>query len=544
MWSNTLADQVSVTIDGRSTKAQRTATILSVARQLGIDIPTLCYMDDRKPNESCGVCMVEVEGRDGLLPACATRVQDGMVVRTDTEAVRRSRRVALELLLSDHLGDCAAPCQLGCPAHIDIPRFIVEIRNGKYDKAIAIIKESVAFPGVLGRICPKPCEAVCRRKNLDEAVAVCALKRFVADRDMDSGPAYVPPKNPPTGKRVAIVGAGIAGLTAAYYLLVEGHACAVFDAKAEPGGALRLIPELRLPRRVFEAELAVVTKLGMDFHGGQTLGENLALDDLRSGYDAVLLATGLGYDVTPEKIDVDSSCVAADVTPDVGTLRRLGVETSERCVTIDHHTFMTRVDGIFAAGRITGGGRYAVHASASGRHAAEAISRHLAGETAESKKPVHVLMRHLSGADLANLFHDVRKTPSVGAECEDDAVTEAKRCLQCACTKRDECLLRIYATEYEANPHAFAGERPTFEREGTHEEVVYEPGKCIKCGRCILIAREFEEHLGLTYIGRGFHVRVGVSFGETLKAGLTQAALACADACPTGALARRRRGRW
>ncbi|MEW6358980.1 MAG: FAD-dependent oxidoreductase [Planctomycetota bacterium] len=528
-----MSDQVSVTIDGRSTRVDRRAMILSAARQLGIEIPMLCYMNDRKPNESCGVCMVEVAGREGLLPACATRVHDGMTVRTDTEAVRRSRRVALELLLSDHLGDCVAPCQLSCPAHIAIPRFIAHIRNSEYREAITDIRESVAFPGVLGRICPKPCEAVCRRKDLDEAVAVCALKRFAADQN---GSHYVPTKKPTTGKKVAIVGAGIAGLTAAYYLLIEGHACAVFDAEAEPGGALRLIPESRLPKNVLEAEIAVVTELGMDFHSGRTLGGNLNLDELRKEFDAVLLATGLGI--------AESMTDAFDhALPDLETLRRLGVETTERSVTIDHHTFMTNVDGVFAAGRIAGGGRYAVHAAASGRHAAEAVSCYLRGETGDKKRPVHVLMRHLSETDRVNIFRDVHKTPSVGAGSEDDAVAEAGRCLQCACARQDDCLLQIYAMEYEANPHAFAGERPTFEREATHEDVVYEPGKCIKCGRCILIAEEFQEPLGLTHIGRGFRVRVGVPFGETLKAGLTKAAQACVAACPTGALARRRKGR-
>ena len=117
------------------------------------------------------------------------------------------------------------------------------------------------------------------------------------------------------------------------------------------------------------------------------------------------------------------------------------------------------------------------------------------------------------------------------------AVAEAQRCLQCSCAKVDACVLRCLATEYQADPHAFAGERRAFERETTHPDIVFEPGKCILCGRCIRITEAAREQYGLTFIGRGFPVKTAVPFDEPLREALRQVAAECVAACPTGAIA-------
>jgi NADH dehydrogenase/NADH:ubiquinone oxidoreductase subunit G len=123
---------------------------------------------------------------------------------------------------------------------------------------------------------------------------------------------------------------------------------------------------------------------------------------------------------------------------------------------------------------------------------------------------------------------------------EDTATREARRCLQCACAAKDDCLLRDLSTDYDADPRFFRGVRKTFERDSSHPDIIYESSKCIRCGRCILIAEEAHESLGLTVLGRGFKVRVGVPFNETIKAGLRKVAIRCAEVCPTGALSVRR----
>ena len=160
-------------IDQREVEVPEGATVLDAARKLGIDIPALCFHEGCNPSTSCLACLVRIGGEERLVPSCATAAAEGMQVESETEAVRQARRTALELLLSDHLGDCMAPCQLGCPAQMDIPTMLRQIAAGQLREAIATVKRDIALPAVLGRICPAPCEKVCRRGDLDAAVSIC-----------------------------------------------------------------------------------------------------------------------------------------------------------------------------------------------------------------------------------------------------------------------------------------------------------------------------------------------------------------------------------
>jgi len=176
--------EVTITLDGREVKAQEGATILEVAREHGIEIPTLCSDDKLEPYGSCWLCIVDVEGARGFVPSCSTRVADGMVVTTNSDDIRATRRLCLELLLSDHYGDCVAPCTITCPAGIDIPGYIDHIKNGRFQEAVALIKERNPLPLIIGRVCPHTCETQCRRNNVDEPIGINNLKRFAADYDI------------------------------------------------------------------------------------------------------------------------------------------------------------------------------------------------------------------------------------------------------------------------------------------------------------------------------------------------------------------------
>ena len=197
-----------LTIDGREVRAPAGATILEAAGRAGIAIPTMCFLEGRPPQTSCMVCVVKIEGRAHLAPACATRIEEGMAVANDTDEVREARRTAIELLLSDHVGDCVAPCHGLCPAQMEIPLMLAQIAAGNLRGAIATIKRDIALPAVLGRICPAPCEKGCRRGTRDAPVAICLLKRHAADVDLASETPYLPERRAATGKHVAVVGAG------------------------------------------------------------------------------------------------------------------------------------------------------------------------------------------------------------------------------------------------------------------------------------------------------------------------------------------------
>lgn len=284
---------VTLTIDGRTVTVPEGSTVLDAARWLGIRIPTLCHVQGLEPAASCFVCAVRVEGRRTLQPSCALQVEPGMAVLTDTEEVRAIRRLALELLLSDHAGDCAAPCATACPAGLQIPEFLAHLAGGDDRSALDSIWRHLALPGALGRICPRLCEQECRRREHDEGLAIGPLHRFATDRAL-SGPARVlPPRAPQSGRWVAIVGAGPAGLSAAFYLLQAGHKVTLFDAKPLPGGMLRYgIPAFRLPKDALDAEIEVIRALGATFRMNAEWGTDFTLAELRDNYDAVFIATG------------------------------------------------------------------------------------------------------------------------------------------------------------------------------------------------------------------------------------------------------------
>ena len=210
------------------------ATILDAAKKLGVHIPTMCFAEGLKQSTSCMVCVVKVKGCSGLVPSCGAIAQDGMEVITKSDEVLSARRKAIELLLSDHVGDCVGPCVSGCPAKMNIPLMIRQIQLGRLDDAIRTIKKDIPLPAVLGRVCPAPCERVCRRNDIDDAVSICLLKRFAADYNLVSVKPYVPKCKSSSGKAVAIIGAGPAGLSAGYFLIQNGHRCVIYDDHDKP----------------------------------------------------------------------------------------------------------------------------------------------------------------------------------------------------------------------------------------------------------------------------------------------------------------------
>ena len=160
--------------------------------------------------------------------------------------------------------EVAVPCKHACPAGINVPLYVYLAGEGKFQEALAIVREKVPFPGVLGRVCIHPCEEACRRSALNDPISIKFLKRFVADRDSGFWKHYAR-KLPPTGKKVAIVGSGPAGLTAGYYLAKAGHTVTVFEQFSKAGGMMRVgIPDYRLPPEVLDSEIDVIKEAGVD----------------------------------------------------------------------------------------------------------------------------------------------------------------------------------------------------------------------------------------------------------------------------------------
>jgi formate dehydrogenase major subunit len=283
---------VELAINGQQVSARAGQTILEVVRAQGLDeIPTLCHDPRLEPYGSCFLCVVEVKGSARLLPACVTRVRDGMEVTTRSDRVIRARRTALELLLSDHYADCVCPGQLACPAGVDVQGYLSLARLGYFAEALALIRERNPLPLICGRVCVRKCEVQCRRSAVDEPVGINLVKHYVAEQGGHAAPA----PDAPTGKRVAVVGGGPAGLSCANTLALRGHGVTVFEALPKLGGMLRYgIPEYRLPRAELDAEVGEILRLGVEVRTGVQLGRDFTLRDLREreGFDAVFLGVG------------------------------------------------------------------------------------------------------------------------------------------------------------------------------------------------------------------------------------------------------------
>jgi formate dehydrogenase major subunit len=201
---------ITVNIDGKDCITVDGVTIIDAARSHGIDIPALGYDPRVSPPSNFEAAFVEVveKGKIHFVSATSTKASDGMVIRTQSDALTSYRRIYLQALLRHHWGDCVAPCVLRCPANIDIQKYIYHVSCGNFTEALAVIKDANPLPAVCGRVCPHPCESDCRRNAIDGAVNINGIKRFVADWDALQMQPYAPVCLPDTGYKIAVVGAG------------------------------------------------------------------------------------------------------------------------------------------------------------------------------------------------------------------------------------------------------------------------------------------------------------------------------------------------
>jgi ferredoxin len=506
-------NQTDVTVDPGT-------TILKAAQQLGIEIPTMCHNEEVEHFTSCMICLVKNVKNGKLYPSCSLPVSEGMEIITIDDEIREARQTGLELLLSDHVGDCEAPCTLACPAHMDIPTMNRLLAAGRFNEALKVIKQNIALPSVLGYICPAPCEGVCRRKPMDGAISICLLKRFSGIEGI-----FDEKKVQLTGQKVAIIGSGPAGLSAAYYLQLKGVQVTIFDQGLAAGGLLRTdIDDEKLPKEVLDKEIKVIENLGVQFKLNTTISK-AEFEQLQLNFDAVILATGV---ITEEQ-------------------QTWGISFNPKGFNADENTFQTNLPKIFAVGNALRSSKLAIRSLAQGKEAAAAVWQMLS-EEAIVGQPMKFNSKF--GKLLIPEYAQYLKESVDGNRIEpkgsilkgltaDEVKAEAARCLHCDCRKIDSCKLREYSDQYGAIQKRFAYEERKVVRKQFHESIVYEPEKCIKCGICVRLTAKHQEHFGFTYIGRGFEVEIGVPFNENINEGLKLIADKVADECPTGALGRR-----
>ncbi|WP_298442857.1 formate dehydrogenase subunit alpha [uncultured Ferrimonas sp.] len=290
---------IKLTLDEQVLHAPAGVRLLDWAREQGANIPSLCGANNTDNKTPCDLCVVEIDGE--IVRSCEYQISDSVTVVSHSEALTQRRQQALTNILSDHHADCEAPCKTACPAAVDIQSYLFHIAQGDEIKANEIVKQSLPMPLSVGRVCPAFCESECRRNLVDESLAIRQLKRHAADIDLNGEQPHLAEIKPSNGKRIAIIGAGPAGLSAGYFLSHEGCDVDVFEAMPEAGGWLRYgIPEYRLPKATLAKEVELMCRAGMKVHTNKALGRDIDLAQLQQQYDGVCLAIGAQQAVNME----------------------------------------------------------------------------------------------------------------------------------------------------------------------------------------------------------------------------------------------------
>jgi len=514
-----------IIIDGQEIISNENITILEAAESIGITIPTLCYLKDYAHFTSCMLCVVVNKKNDTLIPACSIHVEEGMEIETDNHRVKTARKDTIDMLLSEHVGDCEATCTRGCPANMNIPLMIRQIKENNFEDAIKTVKKDIALPAILGRICSAPCENSCIHKLYDTPISICELKRIVADIDLDKENPYIPDIKEKTNKQVAVVGAGPTGLSAAYYLQWSGHHVTLFDQFEKPGGMMQYgVPAERLDKQVLAKEIKQILNLGIQFTGNSELGNNIKIDDLTQKYDAVILSIG---------------------TLDKNNIELPGMEISYKGIVVDKNTFQTKISNVFAGGNTIRAGRSTIRSCAHGKLMAQSVNEFLINSIPKvNEKRFNSTIGRIKSDELQEFIkgseNHERVIPVGGKDygyTKEESVKESERCFHCDCRKIDSCKLRDYADLFSGNQKRFKiTQRNSFKRIIQHDNVIYELGKCIKCNLCVQITEKGGEEIGLTMINRGFDITVAIPFNESMSSGLRKVANEVVNSCPTAAL--------
>ncbi|MEI6080173.1 MAG: FAD-dependent oxidoreductase [bacterium] len=315
-----------INIDGKQFDFSQGETILQVAKRNGVEIPSLCFDERFAPYTSCFICIVMDKKSGRFVPSCSVKASEGMDIITTNDEIKKYRKMALELLLSEHDADCFSPCKTACPAGIDVRDYILFSRSGQELEGFLTVRKKNPLVSIIGRVCPAFCENDCSRIHIDETVGIRLLKRYLGDSvygkhysellKIEKGMIDRKLAKP---KNIAVIGGGPAGLSAAYYLTLAGHKVTIHEQQPKLGGMLRYaIPTYRLPVDVLDQEISSIIDLGVSVKTGVNVNKEL-LQELSKENDIVLLTIGtwketaLGLNEAPY----------ANVIPAVSFLRKV-----------------------------------------------------------------------------------------------------------------------------------------------------------------------------------------------------------------------------
>lgn len=494
-----------LSINGKQIHFQRGETLLDIAERLGIFIPTLCYYKKLSPFTSCMVCFVEEVKRGELLPACSTRAEEKMIIETETPLVCDARQKAFELLFSEHLGDCEAPCTLTCPGGINIPLMIRQMKEGDFTAAGDSLLASNPFPGTTGKICSAPCERGCRRNKEDHGLAIKKLEYLGGSHSLSLN--LIGHMEDATGKLSAVIGEGVSALSTAWFLTLRGHKVVLFSAKED---FQELIPEGSSEdvRETFSREVKRIFSAGVNLR----VGFPDSMEELKKSFDAVVCFFS------------DQQCSSYGIIPADGK---------------KHNSFETDIPGVFLFDDRIKEPNKLIKEVFEGRKAAFSVDLYLKGENPEPyAKPFNSRFGPLKEGDLTEFMNGTSSEGPLDLRDNSGSAEvkrEADRCMRCDCLSLSDCKLRAYGDLFNVSRGKYSrGARKPFTRE--EDSIIFEEGKCIKCGICVRIARENQEPNGPAFLGRGFDLCIGLPQKMSHLEGMGKGARESVKNCPTGAL--------
>jgi predicted molibdopterin-dependent oxidoreductase YjgC len=400
-----------------------------------------------------------------FIPSCSTLVSDGMKIDASSQRVRNFRRHSLELMLSEHRGECVAPCQLSCPLHLDISAFLSAVASKNLTDAINIIYTALPLPEITCRLCRKNCEKVCRRKHYDTNLNIASVIESIV---LEVTHPLEAQKN---GLSIRIAGDNLTILAAADILC--GKCSKITVAILDP-----------FCSTVEKKDLSEITS--------RLKNKGVTFTSLEESKQIDADATILCGNACEFKSNFDNVIMARNLKPD---------------------------DSDFSA--ITAGAE---------------VARQLLENKPEFKvRNAHKLYNHHSGNPDSNEWNQIL-AGIITEQCSDLNVIESSRCLHCECKAKDECKLRMYATQYEAVQSKFkAVERQKISKE-IAGNIVYESNKCIRCGICVKIGEKSGKSVVPVFTGKGLEIKMAPPIGHSLVETLEIIGHECVRSCPTGAL--------
>ena len=470
---------IQLKVNNKQIEVNNGASVLDACNAANIEVPTLCYLPDSERHYTgCMVCVVECVGHKRLIPACSHPAETGMEIITDSQKIHDARKASLELLAVEHVGDCDAPCERVCPAGIDVPKLMRAVLNNEFEKAAHVLLNATPFIKLLAKYCSGACEKGCRRKQRDTSVSIRAIERYVSQ--ISDGVSL--PKSNDCGKSVSVIGYHLSGLTAAEQLARSG--CSV--------------------------------NLYKNLDSSASHAENPYEQDIQ---DEIHRVTQAGVQIHQE---ISLSQIQALIKSEHAVISTIDLE-------------LAACENVFVSKNIAD----AVKAIGEGRRLTASVLAYLHGNKC-SHKPFMSMIGNIQQSELFLMDGSSAARNDKPELTAEDAITEASRCIHCDCRKSNNCRFRQYCTEYGVKSVINSQNRRLITQDSTHDSVVFEPGKCVRCGICVRLSSCNCESVGMSILSRGYDVRIAPPLNKTICDALTHDVSSIVQNCPTGAFSYKR----